>query len=71
MNVGELKSALADIPDDTPVLIASDEEGNNFNNFTELSESYVHNDEPMEPIHPDDEDEYERDELHLCVVLWP
>lgn len=39
MNVKELKEALANYPDDMPVILSSDEEGNGFNQLYDVAES--------------------------------
>ncbi len=39
MNVGELKKQLADMPDDWPVIMSRDSEGNNFNTLYEVVKS--------------------------------
>jgi hypothetical protein len=37
--VGELRAALADYPDDLPVMLSRDEEGNGFESLSELEET--------------------------------
>lgn len=76
MNVRELKEQLADLPDDLPVLLAGDPEGNDFRTLTEISEAKIPlNDDKHgyteSVLHPDDEDAYEDHELEDRLVLWP
>jgi hypothetical protein len=68
--VGQLKELLADLPDSMPVVVSSDEEGNNIRlangayqaNVEELLYAY------MEEIHEDDLHEY--DEYYSVLEIW-
>lgn len=44
MNVGELKELLSEYDDETPVVLASDEEGNDFHWLDAYGDSYVKKD---------------------------
>lgn len=72
MTVGELKQALEKVPDDMPVILSSDGEGNSYSPLASWSagllyEAYttwygeVHN-----PTDPDDTVDGDP-----CLVLWP
>jgi hypothetical protein len=72
MTVGSLRAALANFPEDLPVLVASDEEGNSFEHLYDVEVSkYYEIDREIQTIHPDDVDEYDQDDLSDAVVLWP
>ena len=66
--VGTLREALKGLPDDLPVILSRDEEGNGFNDlyYVEVSK-YIDG----EPVHPDDVDSWDPKELIDVVVLWP
>lgn len=57
MNVGELKRLLNEFPEDTPVLLATDEEGNSFYRLSDISAEMFFTDSPhcIEQIWPTDE----------------
>lgn len=67
MNVALLRAALASLPDDMPVILASDEEGNGFHKLSDAEESAYREGWSVEVVHPDDE---QGDELR-ALVLWP
>lgn len=70
--VGSLKAVLADLPDGLPVILSSDEEGNGFNPLYEaVTSKYIEEDGEGHPVHPDDVDDYDSEELTDAVVLWP
>lgn len=61
-------------PDDTLVLLSSDQEGNSYrkaNIDTDVSKAYPDGHE-WEVLHPDDVPEYEEDEVELTdvIVVW-
>lgn len=72
MTVGSLRAALTKFPDDLPVLVSSDEEGNSFEHLyaVEISK-YYEIDREIQTVHPDDVDEYDIEDLTDAVVLWP
>lgn len=65
--VGQLKAAIADLPDDMPVVVSSDEEGNNIHM---AGGAYRANVEELQYAHME---EIDRTDLHLyddyCTVL--
>lgn len=68
--VGTLRAALEQFPDDLPVILAEDEEGNDFNELYDVEVSkYIASD--VSPVHPDDVDSYDPEDLTDAVVLWP
>lgn len=81
MTLGELKEILAthyaDLPDDTPVLTLSDEEGNEVHDLNWVGTEHFritsyHGE--IELVHPDDLLEYLEDEdtpVHVGLVLAP
>lgn len=81
MNVKELRELLNQYPDETPVLIARDEEGNGFNHLSDYGFShYADDDYEVEVYHPDDieelkkwaeSDEEDYIEPAKALVLWP
>jgi hypothetical protein len=72
MNVNELRTALDSFPDDLEILVASDEEGNDFKDLACIQESFIHRDGfEVNVLHPDDAAEYEEDELETALVIWP
>lgn len=67
MNVGELKASLMSMPDDLPVIMARDQEGNGFHFLDCWVVSGFSNDDEIdiwEGAEIDDEDD-------LALVLWP
>ena len=70
--VATLRAALEGLPDDLPVYISSDEEGNSFSELWEVghSKSSIEAGD-MEPIHPDDLVDYDLSDLIDVVILWP
>lgn len=81
MNVKELKNLIDKLPDDMPVIIASDEEGNGFSHFDGYSISHYTEDDYEVDIHnPEDIEDRKRwaesDQEDYVVppkafVLWP
>ena len=69
MKVHELMELLSALPQNAELWVSSDPEGNSFNRLACAEEEYMSVD--MEPIHPDDLDDYDEDEVTLAVVLWP
>lgn len=70
--VGTLRAALADLPDDLPIILAEDEEGNGFQPLWSVEPSrYSIIDGEGHPIHPDDLEDYDPEDLTDAVVLWP
>lgn len=69
MKVHELMELLSALPQNVELWVSRDEEGNAFNRLAYVEEEYMSVD--MEPIHPDDLDEYDEDEVTRAVVLWP
>lgn len=71
MTVRDLREAIAGLSDDLPVYLSSDPEGNSYDTLwdAELSKFYL-GDEPH-PIHPDDMDDYDPDDLVYVLCLWP
>lgn len=77
MNVGELKAALAKVPDDMPVLLAADPEGNGFRKLDAIdTDARINVDEVNDwvidgLVDEEDYDDYGDGELIQHVVLWP
>lgn len=70
--VGSLRSALADLPDNLPIYVSKDEEGNGFKNLYEVVVCKYRDDgDDGHPVHPDDVEEYDAEDLIDAVVLWP
>lgn len=70
--VNDLRSFLADLDGDLPVILSSDEEGNSFNYLYDAETSkYVEYNGDGHPLHPDDVKDYDPEELYDVVVLWP
>lgn len=68
MNVKELRELISDLPEDAPVIIASDEEGNSFHALDGWSVSaFAQSGYEFEVF--DDDPSYENDPKAL--VLWP
>lgn len=62
----------SDAPDNTLIMLSSDEEGNSYriaNIDSYVSKAYGGGHE-WEVLHPDDEDEYEPSELTDVLVFW-
>ena len=71
MNVSELREKLLLLPGDLPVILSKDAEGNGYNELYCLEVRYVA-DEDNEPVHPEDEEEYECEEGDpKALYLWP
>lgn len=70
MSVGALRAALEQLPDHLPVIMSSDEEGNSFHSIYAVEQSKLDSFEG-EPVHPDDVDDYDPEDLTDAVVLWP
>lgn len=77
MNVGELKEHLKEFDDSTPVLVASDPEGNGFRPLVDIEEAMI---EPNGDKHgyvedvyavPDEDGDEEYEGYEERVVLWP
>jgi hypothetical protein len=74
VNVKELRDLLEGLPDERPVIISSDEEGNRFNDLVDVNGSgWIRRSEyEVDGVHPDDiGPEYEKSECERAVVLWP
>lgn len=74
MTVARLRAAMANLPDDLLVFLASDEEGNDFHRLADVEISkYYESDGEIQTVHPDDFNEFEDedDPLRDAVVLWP
>ena len=71
LTVKDLRDVLDNIPDDRPVYLSIDEEGNAFHCLYSVEEC-LFDTKDMEAIHPDDEEEW-RTDPHVvnAVVLWP
>jgi len=71
MNVGELKKAIELLPDDHPVLVSSDAEGNRIRLLAEAERGLYVMEGPLdaEVVHLDDADEYP--DAGVALVLWP
>lgn len=73
MTVAQLRETLAGLPDDMPVVMAKDEEGNGYSPLDEVDPHrhyYAESTWSGEIRHPDDiEDDDQPD--HIVVVLWP
>ena len=66
--VGTLRAALADLPDDLPIYLSRDEEGNGYNRLyyvetCKYADGYS--------VHPDDVEDYTPEDLIDAVILWP
>lgn len=70
MTVATLRHELADLPDDLPIIMSSDEEGNSFNKLYDVVLSKFDPSDD-EPVHPDDLDVYNIEDLTDVVVLCP
>ncbi len=69
MNVKDLKAAIFYFPDDMKVLLAIDEEGNNFHEAADVQQScYVTDDGYSYDLL--DDDEADEDEP-LGLIIWP
>jgi hypothetical protein len=69
MTVGKLREVLAGYPDDTPLVVQSDSEGNNFHPLYSAGWGWWHP-EWREPVSTDDEDEpFEPDDAMLPVLF--
>ena len=79
MKVKELREILANYPDDHPVIMAKDGEGNNFSPLADYSDDLKYLPESTwagEVYSPEDLEDYEEDDpyregMQDCVVLWP
>jgi hypothetical protein len=74
MNVGELRAALADLPEDMEIYLSSDEEGNSHHRLAEVdSESFIYDAGwEVEAVNPVDVPEfYDPEDLTRGVILWP
>jgi hypothetical protein len=70
--VGTLRTLLVDLPDDVPIYLSKDEEGNGFKRLYDVDVcKYSDDGYDGHPIHPDDLDEYDPEYLIDAVVLWP
>jgi len=72
MTKKELFDQLADYPDDTLLVIASDSEGNSHSELVDFSVGYF-NKEDEEYFELDDEEETDEDEINgiPCICFWP
>lgn len=72
LTVGALRDAVRGLADDLPVILSGDEEGNSFDHLwvVEVSKCCVEDDD-IRPLHPDDVDNYNLEDLIDAVVLWP
>lgn len=72
MTVGNLRAALSGLPDDLPIIMSSDEEGNSLNHLWEavVSKCTVGR-LNIEAVYPDDVRDYDPEDLTDAVVLWP
>lgn len=72
MTVGSLRATLAELRDDLPIILSSDEEGNSFGFLYDVEVSkYYEIDREIQTVHPDDVDGYDPEDLADAVVLWP
>jgi hypothetical protein len=72
MQVEELVAKLEDIPEGTEVYLSIDEEGNRFHKLYGVGYSKFYSDKyDSHPIHPDDEDSYDDNDITMAIVLWP
>lgn len=82
MNVGELKELLDQYDDSMPIVLASDEEGNDFRWLSAYGDSFVkkgtthlyrtyHEDDIVEEIEVAEEYGDEVPEFEPILVLWP
>jgi len=76
MTVAQLREALKDLPDDMPIVMSKDAEGNNYSPLAQVDPNRQY--EPYntwsgEIKHPDDEHDQteEGDTFALVVCLWP
>lgn len=71
VTAGRLRAALADVPDDTPVIMSKDGEGNGYSPLSSVSKDCVY--EPLSTwsgeVHDTTDDEYEPDDEDVRVVL--
>lgn len=75
MNVGDLIKELSFYDADMEIVVASDEEGNNFNRLSDIDESFAtFHEYEINLHHPDDIEEmedYEREEFVKVLCIWP
>ncbi|MET0416648.1 MAG: hypothetical protein ABW022_11575 [Actinoplanes sp.] len=71
MTVGKLREALADYPDDTPLVVQSDSEGNNFHPLYSTGWGWWRPDwrEPVSTEDEDDDEPWEPTEAMLPVLF--
>jgi hypothetical protein len=71
MTIGELKKAIAELPDDMPVVMSQDSEGNEARPLSDVSQEYY---EPTKSWYGDLlklEDAVGNTNGYKAVVLWP
>lgn len=69
--VGALKEALAGVPDDTPVILEKDAEGNGYSPLSGVYTDCVYEAESnwSGEVHSTDDEDYEPDERDVRVVV--
>lgn len=74
MNVRQLRNLLLDFPEDLEILLASNQEGNEFNRLLELGTGYIYRNEDkhgsVDWIYSADE-LYEPEFMEQRLVFWP
>lgn len=75
ITAGQLRTWLNNVPDDTPIVMSSDAEGNNFSPLAEVSPEHYVAESTWSGflVHPDDDDPngYGIDDAEQVIVVWP
>ena len=72
ITAGQLRVWLTDIPDDTPIVMSKDGEGNDFSPLAEAEPNRAYRAESTWSGYlADDEDDPEPEGAERVVVLWP
>lgn len=71
MNIGRLRALIAGMPDDMPVVVAKDGEGNDFSPLATTEEAFYEAQTTWygDYIHPSDASDYP--DAVKALILWP